>query len=466
MEKNKKIISLCSIILFLICFICVCFYNYKKIDDNLIKSKNERIIKKELEQDEKLKGFILAWHTMKNDYYSHIDSNELLNRSLNALHNKEDVYYTKTQNFLEEYIDYFTGIKFYKKSTNRQYFIAQIDDDLNKYKDKYNLYYGREVFKINNKNINNISLSEKKKISLSKEYTITLKDNNNKEFNVKLPNYFFDQNEKRYDWMKSNEKRYIYEKDGILIININDNFNDSIENILDSLNEEIKDGKKYNAYIIDFRNNQGGSLVNEQLLSCIFNSDSVKVNAIKESGKQIEMFTNKSLYEKVSEQCYKYEKIKKYFENKKLVIWMNENSLSSTELLIASLILSDRVKFTVGSKTYGKGIAQSNIKLPGYQVKFFFYTNYLLALNNEYSTQIYGVEPNINIEFKGKEVKRMEDSEHYISPPENLKKIPVKKYKEYIYDKKDLDKYDEIYYNVTKENLNLQIQAYINEQDK
>ena len=51
----------------------------------------------------------------------------------------------------------------------------------------------------------------------------------------------------------------------------------------------------------------------------------------------------------------------------------------------------------------------------------------------------------------------MEDSKHYISPPEYLKKIPVKRYKEYVYDKKDLDKYDEIYYNATKDNLNLQI---------
>lgn len=136
---------------------------------------------------------------------------------------------------------------------------------------------------------------------------------------------------------------------------------------------------------------------------------------------------------------------------------MNEVSASSTEILISHLILSDKIKFTVGSRTYGKGIAQSNIKLPGYKAKNFSYTTYLLVFNNKYSTQLYGIEPNIEIEFKGKEIKRMENNENYISPPEYLKKIPVKKYKEYVYDKKDLDKYDEIYYNATKENLNLQI---------
>lgn len=457
MKKNKKWIPLILVILFLICFISVCFYNYQSVKNNLNESVNERIIKEELKKDKKLKGFILAWHTMKNDYYSHVDSNELLNRSLNALHNKEDVYYTKVQNFLTEYIDYYTGIKFYIDPKSGMYLIAQIDDNLKEYKNKYNLYYGREILKINNKNINNIYISEKKKISLSKEYTITLKDDNNKEFNITLPNYNFDKNEKYYNWMKSNDKEYVYEKDKILIININENFDDSIENVLNNLSEKIKNGKNYSGYIIDFRNNQGGSLVNEKLLSCIFGADSVKVDAIKESGEKIKIFKNKSLEKKVVEQCYKYKKIKKYFENKKLILWMNEKSLSSTELLIASLILSDRVKFTVGLKTYGKGISQSNIELPGYTVKFFFYTNSLLVLNNKYSTQAYGVEPNINIKFEGNEIKRMEDSKHYISPPEYLKKIPVKRYKEYVYDKKDLDKYDEIYYNATKENLNLQI---------
>ena len=55
MKKNKKLIPLILTILFLICFMSVCFYNYQSVKNNLSESINEKIIKEELKKDEKLK---------------------------------------------------------------------------------------------------------------------------------------------------------------------------------------------------------------------------------------------------------------------------------------------------------------------------------------------------------------------------------------------------------------------------
>lgn len=456
MKKNKKLIPLILTILFLICFMSVCFYNYQNVKNNLNESTNEKIIKEELKKDEKLKGFILAWHTMKKDYYSHIDSNELLNRSLNALHDKEDVSYVKLNNFYGDYTDFLTGIKFIREDKTGRHFIVQIDDNLKEYKNKYNLYYGREVFKVNNKDIDNIYGEDKRKITLSKEYSLTLKNNKGQLFDIKLPNYNKDNNSTILELEKSNwiRKDIVYEKDNTLIINTG-KFNSFFESSLNEINEKIKQNKSYKDYILDFRKNSGGSLYYEKLLSCILGTSNIKSTGLNEAGIRKTISLDIEYMQEISEECNKYKTIKDYFKDKKFIVWMDEESASATEALISSLILSDKVRFTVGARTYGKGVAQSNVRLPGYYSKRFYYTSHILVVNGIYTNQLYGIEPNIQIEFKGKEIKRMEDYENNISPPEYLKKIPVKRYKEYVYDKKDLDKYDDIYYNATKDNLNL-----------
>lgn len=192
-------------------------------------------------------------------------------------------------------------------------------------------------------------------------------------------------------------------------------------------------------------------------MSCILGTSNIKSTGLNEAGIRKTIPLDIEYMQEISEECNKYKTIKDYFKDKKFIVWMDEESASATEALISSLILSDKVRFTVGARTYGKGVAQSNVRLPGYYSKRFYYTSHILVVNGIYTNQLYGIEPNIQIEFKGKEIKRMEDYENHISPPEYLKKIPVKIYKEYVYDKKDLDKYDEIYYNATKDNLNLQI---------
>ena len=456
MKKNKKLIPLILTILFLICFMSVCFYNYQNVKNNLNESTNEKIIKEELKKDEKLKGFILAWHTMKKDYYSHVDSNELLNRSLNALHDKEDVSYVKLNNFYGDYTDFLTGIKFIREDKTGRHFIVQIDDNLKEYKNKYNLYYGREVFKVNNKDIDNIYGEDKRKITLSKEYSLTLKNNKGQLFDIKLQNYNKDNNSTILELEKSNwiRKDIVYEKDNTLIINTG-KFNSFFESSLNEINEKIKQNKNYKDYILDFRKNSGGSLYYEKLLSCILGTSNIKSTGLNEAGIRKTISLDIEYMQEISEECNKYKTIKDYFKDKKFIVWMDEESASATEALISSLILSDKVRFTVGARTYGKGVAQSNVRLPGYYSKRFYYTSHILVVNGIYTNQLYGIEPNIQIEFKGKEIKRMEDYENHISPPEYLKKIPVKRYKEYVYDKKDLDKYDDIYYNATKDNLNL-----------
>lgn len=452
MNVNTKKIEIIIILAFIISFINIYFYQYKR------ETVEDKIIKEEIQKDDKLKAFVLAWHQMKTDYYSDISSTELLNRSLNALHNKEDVNYTKVNNGFHEYYDYLTGIRFYNDKESGFISIAQIDDNLKDYKDKYNLYYGREVLKINNNDMGEL-FSDKmksKELSLSARYSLTLKDDNGDEIKINLPNYNFKKNKENYNLLenkKREEKSFVYEENNMLVINVSDSFDSFITSTLNSLNKKVKENKKYDGYIIDVRGNGGGSIAYESLLSCALGA-SVNIDGVNEAGKQKDI-----LYKNKGRKCEDYKDIVNYFKNKKFIIWMDEDSASATELFVSSLIFSDKVKFTVGENTYGKGIAQYTMLLPDYVLKSFSYTSHILTVNKSYTTHVYGIAPNIKIEFEGKEIKRMVDLKH-ISPPAFLKRIPSKTYKEYIYKKEDLNKKDEIYYKATKENLNLDIPSW------
>lgn len=452
---NKKIKWLFPV-LFIVLFILLCLYQYRIINQDLREKSNASIIKEEVKNDEKLRSFILAWHTMKTDYYSHISSTELLNRSLNAFHNKEDFEYTRVNNGTNEYYDYYTGIKFYKDRKSGVYSIADIDDNLSKYKDKYNLYYGQEVLKINNIKMSDFyrHFDDRKKLSLSKEYSLTLKNSDGSESNITLPNYNSEKNKQN---KKVENIDDVYEKNNMLVIKVKTGFEYLTIFFLDLLTEKIKDKKEYSAYIIDLRGNEGGSLFEEYMLSCALGANPKLVDGLDESGLKKEVLLSyKSDKDMLSKKCAKYQHIVDYFKDKKFIVWMDENSASATEIFISELIFSNKIKFTVGENTFGKGIAQKNVRLPDYPFKSFIYTSHILTVNKDYTTQVYGIAPNFKIVFDGKDIKRMMDQPH-ISPPVYLKRIPVETYKEYHYSKNDINKKDDVYYNITQENMDFQV---------
>lgn len=460
MKVNSKKIGLFFILIFTACFINICLYQYKNIPVLKRESAEDKIIKEEIDKDDKLKAFVLAWHKMKTDYYSDISSTELLNRSLNALSNKEDVNYTKVNNGFNEYYDFLTGIRFHNDRKSGVVSIAQIDDNLKDYKNKYNLFYGRKVLKINKILMQDLALNsvKSKQVSLSKEYSLTLKDDSGNEMEVILPNYNVEKNKRNYKLLenkKGKEKSFVYEENNMLVIDVSGGFDSFIVSTLKALSSKIKENKKYDGYIIDVRGNAGGSIAYQNLLSCSLGINSVDIDGLNESGKQKDILYAKSKMDK----CSDYSDIVNYFKNEKFIVWMDENSASATELFISRLILSDKVKFTVGENTYGKGISQYTILLPDYFLKSFSYTSHILTINKNYTTQVYGIAPNIKIKFEGQEIKRMADSQH-ISPPAYLKRIPSNTYKEYIYRKEDLNKKDEIYYKATKENLKFDIPSW------
>lgn len=460
MKVNSKKIGLFFILIFIVCFINICFYQYKNIPVLKKESAEDKIIKEEIDKDDKLKAFVLAWHKMKTDYYSDISSTELLNRSLNALSNQEDVNYTKVNNGFNEYYDFLTGIRFHNDIKSGVVSIAQIDDNLKDYKNKYNLFYGRKVLKINKILMRDLVLdsAKSKQISLSKEYSLTLKDDNDNEVEIVLPNYNVEKNKKNYNSLENKsgkEKSFVYEENNMLVIDASGGFDSFIVSTLNALSDKIKEKKKYDGYIIDVRGNGGGSIAYQNLLSCSLGINSVDIDGLNESGKQKDILYAQNKMDK----CSDYRDIVNYFKNEKFIVWMDGNSASATELFVSSLIFSNKVKFTVGGNTYGKGIAQYTILLPDYFLKSFSYTSHILTVNKSYTTHVYGIAPNIKIEFEGQEIKRMADSKH-ISPPAFLKRIPSKTYKEYIYKKEELNKKEEIYYKATKENLNFDIPSW------
>ena len=161
----------------------------------------------------------------------------------------------------------------------------------------------------------------------------------------------------------------------IQIISFSEDVTTDVSNILEEFEE-----KNINKIIIDVRNN-GGGLVNESItLSELFlNKDDIIMHVYdKENNDQVigARYNNSS--------------------EKEIVILINENSASATEIFAAALKENEKATL-VGTKTFGKGVMQSVIKIP--------FGGALKITSQEFKTpkgekiNELGIEPNIIVEL-------------------------------------------------------------------
>lgn len=143
--------------------------------------------------------------------------------------------------------------------------------------------------------------------------------------------------------------------------------------------ESVKDIKDYNYFILDLRDNTGGSLSCAYKIADLFlDKDAVIAN----------VYTRSPLFSA----CVTAKNSKK-LDYKKIFILQNENTASSSEVLINALAENLDNVTTVGAKSFGKGIGQAEFMLKhGFYIKA---TTLRLETPLNNSIHKTGIEPDI-----------------------------------------------------------------------
>lgn len=147
--------------------------------------------------------------------------------------------------------------------------------------------------------------------------------------------------------------------------------------------------KKVDKVILDLRNNRGG-FVNE---------------AVNMAGSLV---GNKVIYNTSSKggdiKEHKYKGKQDY--DFKLVVLINENSASASELLVGALKSYGRATL-IGNTTFGKGIIQTTFNLPGKEAFQITTSEYLLP-NKEKIHKI-GIEPDVFLDAEDDEIEKAKE---------------------------------------------------------
>ncbi len=146
-------------------------------------------------------------------------------------------------------------------------------------------------------------------------------------------------------------------------------------------------GDKVDRLVIDLRDNTGGLLLQAQTLSDLFVEKGKNIYQIKDKNGVVSAHkAERGIY-------------KKY---KKIVVLVNENSASASEIF--TLALKESAGATVvGNKTYGKGTVQETKKLEsGAMVKYT--TSYWLSPNGNSINNV-GIEPDVKVEDSDKQIE-------------------------------------------------------------
>ena len=147
------------------------------------------------------------------------------------------------------------------------------------------------------------------------------------------------------------------------------------------------------ALIIDLRNNGGGILEEAvEIADYILDKDkTVVITVNKKKEETVEKTKNKSSI------------------NLPIVILVNENSASASELFAAAIRENDRAKL-VGTKTYGKGVIQELLTLPDGSGLKITTEEYFTPNKNKINKQ--GITPDIEVESDKEDVENLDNNQN------------------------------------------------------
>ena len=377
MEKktSKWLIILISTIITFVITVCGMYFYFIKNENGRHILLSQYLKSSQQSSDIKQKMDLLA-NIINQQYTGEINQEKLIQGALkgyiSGLEDEYSEYLTEIeyQDLLVDVTNDYVGIGVYIAETiyDEIVILAPIKDSPAEASDLRPWDY---IIKINGEECSNMDIEEASQKIKGEEGTLV-------ELEIKRGEEYITKTiERRTVELKVIDSAILEDNIGyIQIISFSDNVTTDVSNILKDFEK-----KNINKIIIDVRNN-GGGLVNEAItLSELFlNKDDVIMHVYdKENNDQVVG----ARYNNASE--------------KEIVILINENSASATEIFAAALKENKKATL-VGTKTFGKGVMQSVIKIP--------FGGALKITSQEFKTPTgekingLGIEPNIIIELE------------------------------------------------------------------
>jgi len=377
MKKSRKLEFKSTELVVLILAICVfstltgCLVGYKALMPTC-DSKNEETYQDYTELDADLKNFIDEYNDIKENYYGTFDSKTALTNALNALLSSLGDDYSGMMDMDSSNSDVIrlqgiytgVGIEIYNDEKGNLIVNSVFENS-----PAYNsgIKAGDQITKFNNISVQGLSSSElasKIKNTGSSVFTLEIL-REGARFNVSLKSASIEVKSVHSDILNSGNKKVGYIKLDIFANNSGSQFKEAFKKINNSNVEGV---------ILDFRDNPGGYLHTAVDIANLFLDGSNIIYKTK----------NNTIVE-----GFHATGLKDY--DKKIVILINNNSASGSELL--AITLKENLGATiVGTTSFGKGSVQELKQFNGTDYK---YTTKLWLSPNGVSINGIGIVPDV-----------------------------------------------------------------------
>lgn len=343
MKKKKEYkFGTCEVV-FLVVITCVLSFGMSALIFNKTKTYEEPI------KDENITEFTEQYYKIINNYYGKLDKKKLIDSAIKGMVESLDDpnanYFNQTEakNFNIRLDGYYTGlgIEFIKMEDDKIY-ILNVFEGSNA--EKKGIQIGDMIVSVDGKSVENMTAEDLVEI-VNKNGKVKVKiERNGESFEVEIEASRVNIKSVYSTVENVNNKNIGYIRVDLFALNTYEQFKDCLEDL---------ERKGIEGLVIDLRDNVGGHLSTaHNILSLFLNKDKV-IYQIKKNDSVDVYHSNGN-------------KNKEY----KIVIMVNQNSASASELMTAAL--SENLKATIiGKTTFGKGTAQEVITLSnGEQYKF------------------------------------------------------------------------------------------------
>lgn len=343
MKKKKEYkFGTCEVV-FLVVITCVLSFGMSALIFNKTKTYEEPI------KDENITEFTEQYYKIINNYYGKLDKKKLIDSAIKGMVESLDDpnanYFNQTEakNFNIRLDGYYTGlgIEFIKMEDDKIY-ILNVFEGSNA--EKKGIQIGDMIVSVDGKSVEKMTAEDLVEI-VNKNGKVKIKVERNEEsFEVEIEASRVNIKSVYSTVENVNNKNIGYIRVDLFALNTYEQFKDCLEDL---------ERKGIEGLVIDLRDNVGGHLSTaHNILSLFLNKDKVIY--------QIKKNDSVDVYHSNGNTNKEY----------KIVIMVNQNSASASELMTAAL--SENLKATIiGKTTFGKGTAQEVITLSnGEQYKF------------------------------------------------------------------------------------------------
>lgn len=359
--KRKPTFMTSEVIVLLILTSFVCIVLSGLITYNFISPKAEKV-------DDKLQSFLDNYNYILDNYYGKVNKEELLDAALAGMMESLDAgsswMGSENSNFNIYLEGSYKGIGI-EISSNDSGEIVASSVFKGSPADKAGIENGDIILKIQNIEVSGKNISEVSRLLKGNNKIEIIYKHNNEEKTVTLKSEKINLNSVKTKMLDNN----------IGYINVSIFASNTAEQFKRKLGILEKNG--INGLIIDLRDNAGGHLTAARDILSLFLDSSHPIYKIK-SKDDVETF-------------YSSGKVTKKY---KIVILVNENSASASEI-VTSALKEQYGATVIGNKTYGKGTVQELQTLPdGQQYKL---TTTIWLTSTGKSINNVGIEPDINV---------------------------------------------------------------------